>query len=765
VSAEIADGAVRTGDRPAAGATVGADDTPPAGRSAGVLRRLRRTPEWLVALGVGLLSAAICVIPQWRGTFFFYVGDQYEQFAPLWHVFGEQLRAGQWPAMDPAGWSGGNYAAEALLGIWNPVNLFNFVLVSYFDDLSLAAFTVMVEMLAVLAMGAFLLAREYGAGRVPAILVATAIPVSGFTLWYEASGWPAGLFAFTWVTHFWWSARRHARGVGSPLVPFLFGALAMTTGSPYAALGLVVVLAGIAGELLLRRRFLRLVHLMVMGACVGALALLVFLPLLGTSPVSARQTLAGIANDTFLVPDAGDLVSSSSPTYLPAMLNWNGALLERVPSTYFAWFVLPLLPWLRPSALLRARRSLVSLLLVGGFYLLATLGPSNLWLFRWPVRLIEYLYLAVGVLFAVALSAGLATDRVRLRAAGSGLVVLVGAYLAWAVKPAGMNTIHLVGFLLVAVLVALAVGAGLRRGLAALGVVVVAGTAAVVGLQTSVLPQPAASAENYPPSELARIEAVTADYRGTVLQLAGLGGVTTEQMREGQILFGNLPRAAGLRSIGSYSGIGFLEFGTELCMDYRGATCPEAYDRLWAATGPGVPVPLIDALQVSTLVIQRSLLPEVAESTPPEGWSVLDSDDVRTVWIRDDPVGGDGRVSWTSPGVDVLEDRAAPQRETVRYRADAPGRVLFSRLAWPGYEATVGGADVEVRDGPAGLLVVEVPEGEGELVLTHTPPGLRLGIAAAIGAAVLVLAQTAWWTWSRPTRIPRGNEQACADSG
>ena len=72
----------------------------------------------------------------------------------------------------------------------------------------------MVEFLAILAMGTYLLAREYGAGRVPAVIVATAMPVTGFTLWYEASGWPAGLMAFTWVTHFWWSARRHARGRG-----------------------------------------------------------------------------------------------------------------------------------------------------------------------------------------------------------------------------------------------------------------------------------------------------------------------------------------------------------------------------------------------------------------------------------------------------------------------------------------------------------------------------------------------------------------------
>jgi hypothetical protein len=473
--------------------------------------------------------------------------------------------------------------------------------------------------------------------------------------------------------------------------------------------------------------------------------LLVFLPLVGTNPVSARQTLAGVANGTFLVPDLGDLAASSAPTYLPSILSFNGQPLERVPATYFAWFVLPLLPWLQWSALRGRIRSLVSVCAVAGVYLLATLGPSNLWLFRWPVRLIEYLYLAVAVLFAVALSAGPATDRVRRRAAASGAIVLVGAYLAWAVRPAGLNTIHLAGFLLVAVLVTLAVGAGLRRGTAALGAVVVAGTALVATLQTVVFPQFPAPSGDVPPYVISEAAAGASEYRGTVLQLAALPGVTTEDVRSGRILFGNLPRGVGIDAINNYSGIGFLEFGTELCMDYRGATCPEAFDRLWQPTGDSVPVPLVDALRVSTLVLQRTLLPEVVDQTPPEGWRVAERTPVRAVWVREHPIENEGRVSWTSPGVELEGDDSAPQRETVRYRAEAPGRILFARLDWPGYEATVDGEAVDVVNGPAGLVVAKVPAGEGTLVLTHRQPGLRLGAAAAAAAAMVVLAQTVLW--------------------
>ncbi|NEK85364.1 hypothetical protein GCU60_06250 [Blastococcus saxobsidens] len=707
-------------------------------------------PEWLVTLGIGAAAWVIGAIPYVQQRLFYYVGDQYEQFAPLWHVFGQRLRNGDWVTMDPAGWMGGNYAAEALTGIWNPVNLANFVLVSYFDDLAQAAAVVMVEFLGLLAMGTFLVAREHGARRWPAAVVALAVPFSGFTLWYEAAGWPAGLMAFTWVTWFWWAARRHARGRLNPFVPFLAGALVMTTGNPYGALGMVVVLTALGAELLLRRRYTRLFHLVVMGACAGLVALPVYLPLLGAGEVSLRQDLAVLANDTFLVPDLGDLAAASSPTYLPSITNWGGALLETQPSTYLAWFVLPLLPWLRWSRLRRRARSLAGLLGIAGFYLLATLGPSNLWLFRWPVRLVEYLYLAVAVLFAVVLSAGLATDVPRRRAVASGAIVLGGGYLAWAVHPSDLDRVHATGLLLVATATALAVVVGRRRGLPALGAVLVAGTIAVVAFQTAALPYRPGGFGLRAASDLTALAGGTTAYEGTALQLARHDVITTEQMRDGEITFGNLVRATGTATVASYSGIGFQEFSDALCMDYRGATCPEAFGRLWQPAGPGYPVPLVDALRVSTLVLQRDLLgDEVVDGQPPPGWRVVERSPVRAVWVRDEPYADEGRVSWTSPAIEVLADSAEEADEVVRYRAEDAGRVLFARLAWPGYSVTVDGDEVPAIDGPAGLLAVSVPAGEHTLALEYTPPGLRVGAAAAAGAGLVVVLQSGLWWWQR----------------
>ncbi|MGH3914934.1 MAG: hypothetical protein ACRDTC_16230 [Pseudonocardiaceae bacterium] len=712
-----------------------------------ITSRLRRAPEWSIAIGVCIATMMICTIPQWRGTFFYYIGDQHEQFMPMWHRFGEQLRSGHWLTMDPDGWMGGNYPAEALTGIWNPVNLANFVVVSFFNNLSHAAFVVAVEILCILAVGTYMLAREYNAGRVPSVIVATALPVSGFTLWYEAAGWPAGLMAFTWVTHFWWAAHRHSRGQLNPFVPFIFGYLAMTTGNPYAPLGLIVVLIAIAIELLRQRQFSRLVHLGVMGGCVGAVALLVFLPLVGAIDVTSRQQLAGISNNAFLVPDLGDLAASSSPTYLPSISSWNDSLRQSMPSTYFAWFVLPLLPWLRWGSLRRQWRSLTSLFVVAGVYLTVTVGPSNLWLFRWPLRLVEYFYLATGVLFAVVLSAGLATDQIRRRGMATGAIVAIGAYLAWAVEPQYHNRIHLAGLMLVAALLTGGLIAYFRRGLPALGIVLVIGTACVVTLQTTAFPRLTGTDRPvYPGYDVAQLEANTKDYRGTVLQLASLTGVTTEQKFSGDFMFGNLPLAAGLISVGNYTGLGFAEFGEALCMNHQGATCPKAFERLWQPAGHDTNAPLIDVLRISTLVLQHSLLPDIVGRPPPPGWHLTDRDSARTVWTRDRPLLEQGRLSWASCGIQVLADSVQPHSETVRYRcADPEGRLLFARLSWPGYTATVDGHPVKVSDGPAGLVAVDVPGGEHTLVLSFETPGERLGLLALGAAATIVALQTLVW--------------------
>jgi membrane protein YfhO len=720
----------------------------------------RRFPEWSVVLGIGVLSALVYLIPYLQNPIFYYVGDNPESFVPLWHHLGEQLLSGNWAAMDGTGWFGGNYAGDAAYSVWNPVWLLNYVIVSLFDNLAAGAAFVMIEFLALLSMAAYLLAREYGSSRVPAAIVAIAVPGAGFTLYYEAAGWPSNLLAFTCVAWFWWATRRFARGAGGPLLPFVFGVLAATVGNPYAALGLVLVLLAIGVELLVRKDFRKLWQTAVLGACVGASLLLAFLPLLGAMPVSTRQELAAIMNDTFMVPDLGDLAGSSGPTYLPSITNWNGAVRETLPSTYFMWFAIPLLPWLRWRTLRDSARPLVSLGVFTALFAMAVVGPSNLWLFRWPIRLIEWLFLGLAIFLAVLLSAGLARDHIRNRTLATVALVVFGGYMSFAVTPQFWR-LHFVAMVAVGLLVVGALYAYRRWGPRAFGAVLVVGTIGVVTYQSGRIPEGINGPNVFvPPHSVSAQERGTADYEGTVLQLASQSGLHTDDVAEGQILFGNESLSTGHEWINRYSGIGFEKFHKVMCMDYKGVTCPELYGRLWRDL-PGTDVRLIDALRVQTLVLKNDLLPKVVDEAPPTGWREIRSDDLHTVWLREDPLPYPGRVSNATAGIDVTAATPEAEHEQVKYTATEDGKLMFARLAWPGYTATVDGKTVKTTIGPAGLIVVDVPAGTHTLELDYQAPGMRLGFYALGGATLVVLALSVF-CW-RDRRRERRNAPPPAD--
>ncbi|MTD59542.1 hypothetical protein [Amycolatopsis pithecellobii] len=714
-------------------------------------------PEWVLVLGVGLLAVLIFSIPYWIQPLFYYSGDNPESFVPLWHHFGEQLRAGHWPMMDPSAWYGGNYAAEGEYSMWNPVELANYVVVSLFDNLAAASALVNIEFLALLGMGLYLLCREYGATRVPAAVLAFAMPAGGFTLFYAAAGWPAELMALTWLAWFWWAARRHVRGELNPFVPFVFGVLAITTGNPYAVLGIAIVSAGICVELARQRNYRVIGGYVLLGVCVVASAAIAFLPLRLALPVTNRQSLAMISNDMFLVPGIGDLLASSAPTYLPGIVTWNGAVQEIVPSTYFAWFIMPLLPWLRFRALRTAVRPLTSLFVICGAYALLVMGPSNLWLFRWPIRLVENLYLGLAVLFAVLLSAGLARDRIRRRAVASAVLVAVGGYLSWALSPQ-LYRKHVLATVVVLALVGAALLVWRRYGTRPFGAVLVAGTVAIMAFQAARLPATTNSVIAGVPVSVAQVRQETPFVRGTVLQLADQTSVRAQDYPDGDLMFGNENVLRGTETINRYSGIGFEKLNQALCMTYKGQVCADAYQRLWQPVD-GTGVPLVDALRVETLILQRRLLPDVVDGPPPPGWRVVARDDARTVWVRSAPLPYPGRVSGASPGVEVLSSENQPQSETVSYRALTGGRLLFARLNWPGYTATVDDAAVPVRDNNAGLLTVDVPPGDHIVRLSFTEPGLRLGAWALGAATVIALGYTGFWWRRRRSGAGRRREQ------
>ncbi|MEO6089779.1 MAG: hypothetical protein ABIQ18_42395 [Umezawaea sp.] len=668
----------------------------------------RALPAGVVVLIVALLAQ----LPFLRNRFFYVWDDSAAQFLPSWHFLGSRLAAGEWPVfLSVDNWMGGNFSAEALFGLWNPVNLANYLLVARFDDLALAALVVKTEFLALLALGVFLLCREYGAKPAAAAVIAIALPFGGFTLYYDTASWVAGLMAFTWIPYTWWSARRVARGVGSPLWPFLFGALAVTTGNPYGLLGVCAVLFALLLESWLSRDRAALLRLVLVGALIALVVPLVYLPLLGTSAVTDRAG-QGFASTGMLVPRLSDFLNPSMPSHLPMITTFANPTRLSVPGMYFAWFIVPLLPWLDWGIVRQRWRELAAVLVVFAGYLLFAIGPSNMWMFRFPLRHVQVVFLAFGVVFAVLLSAGLRTDRLRARALVTAGALLFTSYLTFAAGPWEYRR-HLVSLALLVVGTALAVRLANTR---ALPVVLVAGVALSLLLQTSWFPKNGDVADYPFPRQVSELQ--RNDYGGTMFQV-------------GSVVVGNNGLLLKSPTVASYTGMSYRKFKEATCMTYLGTTCAGALDKLLEPTGIGPP--LLDLLRVRTVVVQNSVNPN---PVTPSGWHVAERNDLVTVLRRDvETQWPGGRVSWTDAG--ITADASTDTRETLRI--DRAGKVVFARLNWPGYRAELDGKPVDVREGPAGLVVVDVPKA-GELTLTWRPPGLVAGLVAGLVGLVGALA-------------------------
>ncbi|KUM41680.1 hypothetical protein [Arthrobacter sp. EpRS71] len=695
-------------------------------------RRYFLQHDWHWGIITAAIAAVASIIPRLFNPTFYYWDDMMQSFLPLWRHMGEEIRSGRFPLMEPGGWVGGNIVAEVGYGIFNPVNIVNSVIVSNFENLSLASYFIIVQFIALLAFGTFMLARDYGSNRPLALAAGVAIPFSGFTLFYEAARWPGGLMAFAWITVFWWSVRRYARRNTSPFLPFLLGFLTMTAGNPYGAIGVILVLAAVAVELMLMRHWRRLIPIVIVGALVGLTAVLVFFPLPLSSAVTVRQQNE-ILNDLFLSPDMSSLLTMSTSSMTPRINNF-WAPIDNVPSSYLAWFVLPLLPWLDFRSFRNRSRQIFSLYVITGIYFLLTFAPSQVLVFRWPIRLIEYVYLGIIVLVAVVASAGLKTSSWKKRLFITVAILGFGTYRAWSMVPGGGKW-QIFTLAVTLVLVVLALLGWKRFGYRGLAAVMVVGTIATLGMQSRQFVPNNAVAGIGSPVDAETLRDSTSNYRGNTLQIFNTMKITGEEFTEGRLLYGNQILNADVNnSMGRYSGISFTTYVNALCMNYRGETCPLAYTELFKQASGEIDATLADVLQVETVAVQKTLIAPDQLTVAP-GWSIVASDETRTILQRENPLPYPGTVSWASEGISVKDAVRNGNDEHVTLSGDgSAGKLTLARLAWPGYTVSVDGEAQKLTQGPAGVILVDVPAGATSVDITFTTPGLTMGLAAQAAA-------------------------------
>jgi uncharacterized membrane protein YuzA (DUF378 family) len=372
-----------------------------------VKNRVNLWPNLTGALSAGLLVAGFCLILLRHNPLVFWNDDYELSVLPVFADMARSWSEGHWPILSPYSWVCGNLAGEFQYGTFSlfvnglVVLVWKFPLA--FPQQAAALSTAHVF---VLAIGAFLLARDRGFSVALSIFVALVASLSGWIICWGATDWFGALGAFTWLPWAWWGAERaldSRRTKWRFLWPAPFVYLLVTGGFPYTVLMLLLLIAWLVIKSLVQTRNIFSVLPMLVGVALGfGLSAPAWLALLDLVQGSARELQSAAAHWQWRVP----------PTALPGLIlpswtvNWTDfsshsrphAAAELACGLVAPSALVAALIW-RPRLVVRhIKWELVLLLIV----LLLCMTPTA-GLFRWSFRWLPFFHLILAICAAEAL--------------------------------------------------------------------------------------------------------------------------------------------------------------------------------------------------------------------------------------------------------------------------------------------------------------------------------------------------------------------------
>ncbi|MEU0543682.1 hypothetical protein [Nocardia sp. NPDC005978] len=698
----------------------------------------------VTAIGV-LLGYAAVLLADVRH---FYTDDTESQYAPMWVMIGNALREGRFPVMVPDQWMSGNYTMEEA-GLFNPPQLLIDLIAPSVPNLAVYATIVKLIFSIIAGLGVYRVCLAYGARPEWSAVAGVAFPFTGFFLFFDTASWMTALTGTAWMLHAWAASVRYARGQGGPIPVFVYLYLAISVQYIFPAVEAALMLCAVAvGELVTRRAWQQVLRLAAAAACAGLAGLLTFLPSMLSAKVSWRGT-AQINNDQFLTVPWSESLNASLPSTFPAFSSWWGYV-QPLPMTYIAWFLIPALAFVDWRAAREHWKEFVSIALFAIMALMWTAGPGTIGPLRWPARVLPMV--AVGLLILVCVLLGrFGTVRdARSRGMAAGVLILLLFVRTFSADPRDVNW-HVLSAVVVAALTAGAVWLGRTRGTAAACLLAIAAVLPIAYFQVRSV-HPNLMSWNLPANR-EEAKAAFPDFAGRNIQLGDRGliqpGENSLGGAYGSLVFGNYAKDLELNYVQGYTPNGHFYFGELLCMRWDGSVCPDAYRRMFAPE-PTTGRTLVDLMLLDRVILQRAMFPDARNQPAPEGWHWADYAGHER-WIsvleRDNgPISAvNGRVA-DAQGVTATSISETDTTGRVRVTSENGGRVVFARLGWPGYRATLNGRDIPFTTVANSFVAIDVPAGtrDAELVLTWRPPGWKIGMGTgAAGLAGLIALQ--WW--------------------
>src|SRR5437867_1280210 len=355
----------------------------------------------LGAVSAGSLVVFFCFILLWHDPLVFWNDDYELSVLPVFADVARSWSEGHWPILSPYSWVCGNLAGEFQYGTFS---LFVNAAVIFIWKFPLTfpqqAAALAIAHLFVLAVGAFLLARDRRLSVPLSIFVALVASLNGWIVCWGATDWFGALGAFTWLPWAWWGAERALdprRTKWRFLWPAPFVYLLVTGGFPYTVLMLLLLIGWLSIKSLVQTRRISSILPMLFGVALGfGLSAPAWLAILDLVQGSARELQSPKAHWQWLVPPAA-LTGLILPSWT---VNWTDFSSRHVPhaATEFACGLVALtaliVGFISRGRMLIARLKweLILLLVVLLLSMLPTAG-----LFRWSFRWLPFFHLVLAI--------------------------------------------------------------------------------------------------------------------------------------------------------------------------------------------------------------------------------------------------------------------------------------------------------------------------------------------------------------------------------
>lgn len=711
-----------------------------------------RSPWTAVLLSLVAVGALLTVLFV-RNHRYFFVDDRISGELPTYVDMGRILLSGEWPWLSTNVVNSGARAIEYATGVFNPLNLVMSVALTQFNDAALGAFVYILVHALLLTGAAAWLARLVGLNTAWSVAFAISVGFQPYTVVWDFTAWGQGLSSFAWfvlaVAAAFAFHLEPKRRYGWLILFATYGAF--TSGWPLVVPVLGFFAAALIVSRLLARAPMRATVWLAAWFAGGAVCSLVAIYPLLTSSEFATRTTAVANTGNFNVVSLEGLLQFANPGYYGFFLNFGGYALQPLPHFYVAWFILPVLLFWKGGSF---RAPIVVLLQVTLAALVLSfvgvLGPETLGSFRFPTRFLQYTGFFLLLLTALLVAHGcFVFTRRRLYAALAVVSFLVVNALQ--TNPTGADRILLFGGLL-AGLCAIVWwhGSAGVRGRAdgrsapswALADGAVLGGTMVILLGLALLHPSGRGVDWGFPHDLSAMEPLsqqdyTLFYGNYLPPDSGVDAFREYRPATTGLLVGD-------RQINGYTSLGNSFFRQYFPIDDHGNFAPGAAAS-FTQVDPVSGLTMLELLRVDQIVAQLGPMNDDLRPLLDDDWRFARSGDITATYRRDDftlP----GLVSYASPGLDVDEVPGCEQGHSkecvgIEQASDRPGEVVFARLWFPGYRATLDGEPVAIERHADMLVSAVIPPGEtGNLVLTYRSPGFyEFG-----GLALLVLASLAF---------------------